>query len=170
MISFGFWKSETFIPFSISWTTSSNNSSNAGCEDGGWVVNSDGDVVRFNVSDSANCGGSCSVTQTGTATANITTGTDNINMQLNIDGMAELQDPNFERIRFFIDDVEIANATSAGGGLGCTSGPVVKNIIIPGPYLFLANTSYEFKISFTTGDALFHVDSFYEINLSFTKA
>ncbi len=163
--------SEIFIPFDIDWELTSNNSTNAGCLDGGWVVSNQNTKIRYNISDSSNCGGTCPITQQGTAIANINTGSSNILMNLQFEGKGELQAAgSFERIEFLLNTVLLARGSSAGGGLGCApAGPIVKQVIVPGPYLLEANTSYQFRINFTTGDALFHVGAFYEIDLSFTN-
>lgn len=169
MIPFSFWKGD-FVPFEINWTTTSNNSSDAGCVDGGWVITEENTRIRFNISDSLNCGGSCPITQTGTATATIDVGNSNVEMFLQFDGMGEAQDSGFENIEFYLDNVLLAKGTSTGGGLGCNNGvsvPITKTIVVAEPYLLNANTQYEFKIDFTTGDNLFHVNAYYEIKLSF---
>lgn len=171
MIPFSFWKSDfiPFIPFDLSWGATSNNSSNAGCLDGGWVISEENTKIRFNISDSSNCGGTCPITQTGTATATINVGSVDVQMNLDFTGLGEAQAAgSFERIEFRLNATLLARGSSAGGGLGCAPAiPIVKQIIVPGPYLLLANTTYQFNISFTTGDGLYHLGAFYEIKLSF---
>ena len=66
-------------------------------------------------------------------------------------------------------DVLLATATSAGGGLGCLMGPVVKTFEETPPYE-LAPGTYQLRVDFTTGDNLYHVGSYYEVQLGFTPA
>jgi len=66
-------------------------------------------------------------------------------------------------------DILLATATSAGGGLGCAMGPVVKTFETPPPYA-LAPGSYRLLVDFTTGDNLFHVGSYYQLEIDFTPA
>lgn len=61
----------------------------------------------------------------------------------------------------------LASATSAGGNQGCAMGPAVQTYFINPPYTLIKNKQYRLKISFTSGDSLFHVSSFYEANYTF---
>jgi hypothetical protein len=60
----------------------------------------------------------------------------------------------------------LASATSAGGGLGCAMGPVIKEYYVQPPYKLLKNISYKLKIEFNSGDGLYHVNSYYQANFS----
>ena len=62
----------------------------------------------------------------------------------------------------------LARATSQDLNLGCDMGPVIKEYIIPPPYLLNKNTNYQFRVEFDSGDGLYHVGSFYQIDLSFS--
>jgi hypothetical protein len=62
----------------------------------------------------------------------------------------------------------LARATSQDLDLGCAMGPVIKEYIIPPPYLLTKNTNYQFRVEFNSGDGRFHVGSFYQIDLSFS--
>lgn len=66
-------------------------------------------------------------------------------------------------------DIRMASATSAGGNLSCAMGPVVKTFDNLPPYNLPAG-SYQLRVDFTTGDNLYHVGSYYELNLTFTPA
>jgi hypothetical protein len=58
------------MAFNLSWNTTQSGLV-AGA--GGWVISDQGRTIRFNVQNSANCGGSNSGTQSGVATATIST-------------------------------------------------------------------------------------------------
>ena len=90
-------------------------------------------------------------------------------MTLSFNGIGELQDPGYEAISFTLDDDLVAEGEAAGGNLECAMGPIIPNIIIPGPYTLPKNTFHTFVIDFTTNDAQFHVGAYYQINLSFTE-
>ena len=107
--------------------------------------------------------------QAGAATATITVGPNDTLMGLDFEGIGELEDAGFEIMTFKLDGVAIASAESRNLSLGCTQfGPVAKTFNQPPPYLLLAGSVHVLEIFFTTGDALFHVGCFYQVNLSFT--
>jgi len=139
-----------------------------------WTISNNNRNIAYIVENSANCSSECGGVnpniQTGVATANIIVGTQDVYMSLDFDGVGELQAPNYELITFYLDDVLLADAHAAGGGLGCICGPVIKSYAINSPYLLLANTNYQFRINFTTNDELFHCGCFYEVRLDFTPA
>jgi hypothetical protein len=58
----------------------------------------------------------------------------------------------------------LASATSDGQGLGCAMGPAVQEYFINPPYSLLRNKQYKLRITFSSGDGLFHVGSFYQAN------
>jgi hypothetical protein len=147
------------------WATTVNNPCNAAP----WVISNQNLKIRYNVSDSQNCGGSCINTQSGTATATITVGALDVNMGLSFNGIGELEAPDFEKITFSLDGIQVADAHAAGGNLDCAMGPVVQTFATPPPYLLLAGTVHTFFIDFTTNDGLYHLGSFYEIDLTFTE-
>jgi hypothetical protein len=149
----------------LTWDTTVDNP----CDATPWVITNQNLTIRYNVTDSANCGGTCSAIQAGTATATITVGGLDVNMGLSFSGVGELQAPDFEKITFSLDGTQIANANAAGGNLGCQMGPVVQTFTVPPPYLLLAGTVHTLLINFTTNDGLFHVDSYYEVDLTFVE-
>ena len=158
----------TFAPlpvFNLLWTTSS--ASYPQCPGSGWVVTNNNQTIRFNISDSGNCGGTCDRIQSGSAEATITVGGTNVNMSLDFDGLVEQQDAGFENIIFKLNGTEIARATSRDLNLECTMGPVDKIFTTPSPYLLTAGSIYTLRIDFTTGDAAYHKDSFYQAELGF---
>lgn len=58
----------------------------------------------------------------------------------------------------------LASATSAGGGQGCAMGAAVQTFFINPPYSLVKNKQYKLRIAFDSGDALFHVNSYYQAN------
>lgn len=62
----------------------------------------------------------------------------------------------------------LASATSAGGNEECQMGLAVQTYYIPPPYRLLAGKTYTLRIDFSSGDALYHVGSFYQASFSTT--
>ena len=62
----------------LTWSTTINNPCNATP----WVITNQNLKIRYNVTDSINCGGTCGSIQSGTATATITVGASDVNMGL----------------------------------------------------------------------------------------
>jgi hypothetical protein len=149
----------------LSWVTTVNNP----CNPAPWKILNNNLTIRYDIENSDNCGGSCADTQAGTATATITVGASDVDMDLDFEGIGEFQAANFEKISFQLDGVEVARANAAGGGQGCVMGDVVKTFITPPPYRLNANTQYTLFIDFTTNDAMYHVDAWYAVDLSFTN-
>ena len=158
--------SEVIIPVTgLNWTTTVNNS----CNPTPWTISNSNLTIRYDVSDSIDCGGTCNVTQSGTATATITVGGTDVEMALDFEGIGEKVSPLYELIDFYLDGVRVANAHAPGGGTGCAMGPVVKDYDVPSPYFLAANSVHTLFIDFTTADNLWHQGAFYEVNLSFTE-
>ena len=88
-----------------------------------------------------------------------------VQLAYTLQGVGELQAINFENLDFFIDGGIVASSTSAGGGLGCMDGPVVVTTTQASPVA--VSGSIELKLEFTTTDALFHEESFYELSFNF---
>jgi len=152
--------------FGLGWETT--NTSFAQCPGSEWVITNNNQSIRYNISNSANCGGTCNQIQAGTATATITVGSSNVNMALDFDGLVEWQDAGFERMTFKLNGTQVARGESKSAGQLCVMGAVQKVFTTSPPYLLLANTTYTFLIEFTTGDALYHNNAFYQVNLGFT--
>jgi hypothetical protein len=163
-----------YIPVTgLTWSTTSNTTGVPSCQPSGWIISNQNLRIRYNISNSLNCGGTCNITQTGVAQATITVGGTNAYLGLDFTGIGELQQPDYEKIKFILNggtysNVELANAHAAGGGQGCNMGPVVKTYLVAPPYLLIAGTVYTFKIDFTTNDNLYQVGAYYEVNLKFT--
>ena len=60
-------KNSSTVPLTVTWSLSQTNTGSNG---GGWVVSNGGRTIRFNVENSANCGGPNGAQQFGTATRN----------------------------------------------------------------------------------------------------
>lgn len=162
-------KNDSIVPqpivFGLSWQTTVNNPCNATP----WEITNNNLNIRYNIEDSADCGGTCADIQSGTATATITVGTDDVLMGLDFNGIGEAQDAGFERIRFLLDGTLVASAQSNNFDLGCTEfRPVSKTFNTAPPYFLAAGSTHTLLIDFTTGDEYFHVGCFYEVKLSFT--
>ena len=163
--------------------TNSSNENNTGINgywdgtvdnaDFGWNVttqqateNSISQSLQFKVEDSENCGGSNANTQTGRAIANIEiTGTDVVTLEIDFSGVGEAQSAGYDLIEFNLNGVVIGNGEAPGGGLGCEAAPVIVNPAVPQS---LAPGPHTLIIDFTTNDALYHVNAYYEIALTLT--
>ena len=155
----------------LDWTTTLNNPCSATTTTygpAGWVISNNNQTIRYNIVNSQNCGGTCSSIQSGTAQATITVGGSNTWMYVDFAGIGELEDPDFELLSITLDGVLVADAHAAGGGLGCTMGPVVKTYYVVSPYQLNAGTTHTLDLNFTTADALYHIDCYYQIDLTFS--
>ena len=136
----------------------------------GWNVSAqvEGDdrlsqTLQFRVEDSQNCEGPNPNTQTGTATANIQIEGDRpVTLDIDFSGYGEAQSAGYDLIKFSLNGEVIGDGQAPGGGLGCESAPVTVNAaepqtLEPGPHTLV--------IEFTTNDAQYHVDAYYEIEL-----
>ena len=136
----------------------------------GWNVSAqvEGDdrlsqTLQFRVEDSQNCEGPNPNTQTGTAIANIQIeGDSSVTLDIDFSGYGEAQSAGYDLIKFSLNGEVIGDGQAPGGGLGCESAPVTVNAaepqtLEPGPHTLV--------IEFTTNDAQYHVDAYYEIEL-----
>jgi hypothetical protein len=146
----------------LNWITTVNNP----CSSTPWVVSNSNQTIRYNIVDSQDCGGTCASIQAGTATANITVGASPVWLGIDFEGIGELEEAEYELLSLSLDDVLIADAHAAGGNQGCAAGPVVKTYTVSPPYYLAANSNHKFFLNFTTADPRFHVNCYYEINLS----
>jgi hypothetical protein len=154
-------------PINISWATSQGGLET---DYGGWKVAQGGRNIRFQVEQSTNCGGYNSNTQFGSATATITTGDFAYDFIPTLSGLGEAEEPGYELMRLYLDEVQIISAHAAGGNLGCHLGvPVDITIDVPGPHRLEANSTYSFRLDFTTNDSLYNGDEMYYLcELDFT--
>lgn len=165
----GFWflGSET-----VSWTLTDYGLISG--QPGGWVLGSSGRRIRFNIQDSQNCGGINGNVQGGTATASINTKSYSYLFTPTLTGVGEAQDSGYENMELYLsggafNNTLLVSSTSAGGGLGCVTSPVVQTVVVPAPHLLQSATTYTFILSFTTSDPLYHLNSYYECDLSFVR-
>jgi hypothetical protein len=155
----------------LNWTTTKNTTVTTGCESAGWVITNNNLTIRFNVAPSLNCvSGGCNITQVANATATITVGAVDTYLNISWVGMGERQATSYDIMSFILDGVIVSSGRAPGGGLQCAGGdgPIVQTIIVPGPYFLPANTVHTLVLDFSTVDNLFHSNSYYEANLSFT--
>ena len=146
-------------PFSVTWSTTAFGVIGSG----GWIITNDGLSIRFAIEDSENCGGPNGIVQGGTASATIAV-SETFELQAIIDGISELQDSGFENMDVTLDGLPIVAATSTDSGLGCAMGPSIINFLVPQP-IVITPGNHVFEINFSTGDPLFHVGAYYELNL-----
>lgn len=151
-------------PFNINWHTTVNNP----CDATPWTISPSNLTVRYDVSDSLNCGGTCDSIQSGTAVATIQTGPTDLNLTITVTGLAELQIAGYERLPIIIDGIEVQTYMAAGGLLGCAMGAPTSVTYVPGPYTFLAGSAHTVEIDFSTLDANYHTGAYYEVTLNFT--
>lgn len=165
--------STPITPYTISWSTTTNTTGVSGCSSAGWTFTNSNYSIRYSLANSLNCsGGTCGIRQIATATATITTGGSSVRMFLNFTGNAERQDTGYEAIRFSLNGGSFSNqllasATSPGGKQQCSMGPVISVWEQRPPYILQSNTTYTFNISFDSNDQRFHVNAFYQVDLTF---
>lgn len=146
-----------------------------------WSLSEDGFRVRIDWENSANCGGSNSNRQIGTAVATIETDRDLL-MTVTWSGKGEIQDPSdsnpgtYEHMALLLDDEEIGMARSPGGGFGCTdldTGEHVRDVVSfpPSPQQVLVRTGTRvLRINADTVDGLYHIGAWYQFELTFEEA
>lgn len=148
----------------LDWTTSVDNP----CDINPWIITNNGRSLRYNITDSMNCGGTCDSIQSGEATAVIFVSS---KAKLNLDffGIVEWQNSGYESLKFYLNGVLIASADSREEHRGCGYfGPPISNYIIQPPYFLEPNVNYSLLVKFTTGDPFFHLGCYYQVDLSIT--
>ncbi|KAI3434458.1 hypothetical protein D9Q98_002535 [Chlorella vulgaris] len=147
----------------LTWVTTNGGNLNGNP----WVITQDGTTIRYNVEKSGNCGGANYNTQVGTATATITVGPVAALFSFELGGVGELELPDYDEMTLKFDGQQVGFAHAAGGNKGCVDGPVVFALQTTLPISMAANTVHTFELRFSTNDANFHVNSFYQLDLSF---
>ena len=169
----GFWFVNS--PFVLTWNTSQTGIEPS-CGAGGWYVTNQGLLIRYVIQDSQNCGGCNPNTQTGSATATISTGASSYYFSYNLSGVAEYQNAAYELMDLYLNEVgspittKLVTATAIEGGLGCNYyGPADQIVHVQPPVVLAANKSYNFILNFTTNDPLYHLNCYYECSLNFQR-
>lgn len=122
--------------------------------------------LQFKVENSANCfeSGGNPNTQEGTATANINiTGSNAVTLDIDFSGVGEAQSAGYDLIEFSLNGEVIGDGQAPGGGLGCQADSVAVN---PAAQQILNPGSHTLVIDFTTNDGQYHVNAYYEIELT----
>ena len=122
--------------------------------------------LQFKVENSANCveSGGNPNTQEGTATANINiTGSNAVTLDIDFSGVGEAQSAGYDLIEFSLNGEVIGDGQAPGGGLGCQADSVSVN---PAAQQILNPGSHTLVIDFTTNDGQYHVNAYYEIELT----
>jgi len=122
--------------------------------------------LQFKVENSANCveSGGNPNTQEGTATANINiTGSNAVTLDIDFSGVGEAQSAGYDLIEFSLNGEVIGDGQAPGGGLGCQADSVAVN---PAAQKILNPGSHTLVIDFTTNDGQYHVNAYYEIELT----
>ena len=158
-------KNTSTIPLAVSWSLSQTNTGSNG---GGWSVTNGGRTIQFTVENSANCGGPNGSQQYGTATATILGGTSGYRFVPSMVGFGERQDTGFDQMSLYFNGTFLVQGDAPGGKLGCvTAGPVVQTpSSIPFQTIAPGSTN-TFTCYFDTVDSLYHVNSYYVLQLAF---
>jgi hypothetical protein len=159
------------VPINVAWATTQTG---LVTNYGGWKIAQSGRSIRFQIEQSLNCGGYNGNTQFGSAIATITTGDFPYDFTPILSGLGEAQASNYELMKLYLNGVQIISAHAAGGNLGCHAGiPVVVTANVPGPHRLEANSTYTFRLDFTTNDPLYNGDDMYylcELNFTYASA
>jgi len=133
-----------------------------------WSISNDNTRVKFTVERSADCGGVNNNQQLGSATATITVGATAISFDFTLSGIGEGRDAGFDRMDLVFDGVAVGQAASAGGDLGCVDIPVIFTRSGTWPKTLAPGSVHTFEARFDTEDELFHVTSYYQLDVLFT--
>ena len=172
----GFW----FIrnPFTITWDLQQTGIEPS-CNDGigGWYVTNNNLTIRYIIQNDAFCGGCNPNIQSGVATATISVPlNENYFMGYNLTGIGEFQDTGYEQMNLYLNGGNYVNellvvGTSQDLDRGCDEfGPVIQNVLVPSPVLLTGGNNYTFILNFSTNDAFYHTNCYYECSLSFSRA
>jgi hypothetical protein len=135
---------------------------NNSCNPNPWTVSRDQRRIRYDFVDSANCGGTCSSTQSGSAELFIPASSGLRSLNISFSGRGERESTGFERFAATLNGETILDASSPGGGLQCQMGPLLTSYPLGQSVSLLPNIDYVLFISSTTGDSLFHVGAFHD--------
>jgi len=133
----------------------------------GWTINQDGTQIRYDIEDSANCGGTNSSVQSGTATGVINVGPAGTLMTMTLSGQVEHQDASYDVMQVSVDGTLRIRANGVEGTGGCTMGNPSfdpSNVV----QLQLSPGSHQIDLTFTTVDPEYHQNAFYLLALTFS--
>jgi hypothetical protein len=133
----------------ISWSTS---------QTGGASWNTSSNSVQINFQDSANCGGSNSSVQSGTA---IGTVCGPANLSFNFLGHVETQNSGFETISVKVDGNEIYAGTSPNNNGGCT-----MTFVSGTAQISLGAGTHTITVDSSTVDGQYHVGAFWNVGVT----
>jgi hypothetical protein len=133
----------------------------------GWTTKDNGKSLRFDIEDSADCGGSNGMVQTGMATATVKV-SEPCNVYVNVMGNVEQVASGYETLYVFLNGELIASAQSLGQDLHCIMGPPLVTHDVAQPYFLSPNVEHTFTVNFTTVDHTYHEGAYYELALAFT--
>jgi hypothetical protein len=135
---------------------------------GGWSITNSGRTIQFTVENSANCGGPNPNQQSGYARAVITGGSSGYRFVPSMVGFGERHDTGFDQMTLYFNGSFVVQGDAPGGKQGCvTAGPVVQTpSSIPFQTIAPGSTN-TFECYFDTVDSLYHVNSYYILQLAF---
>jgi hypothetical protein len=153
------------------WTLVTNNP----CSANPWIVSDGGKTIRYNFADSANCGGSCSAIQQGSASAIIAPSSLTRTLVFNIVGLVEHENSAFDFAFLDIDDgaggeTRLISSESRELAKGCAMGEPDVTYESGQTFELLPDTSYTLIFSVDTFDGQYHKSAFYELELDITEA
>ena len=146
----------------IPWTASASGL----IADGGWTLSNNSTTLRFDVEDSATCGGTNGNVQTGNATATIILSHD-AELTVYLRGMGESLTDNVERMTVSVDGMVVADAANVAATTvtACDAMPAVQSVRTS--TVLTAHTPYSLEVFFTTTTAEFHQGVFFEARFKF---
>lgn len=152
----------------VTWTTLTTTGLIVG-PPGGWYVTNNTRTIEYVIQNSVECGGTNSNTQTGVATAVITTKY-RVPFSPVLTGQVEGGGgTTFDRIDLNINgNLVIRGRSGPGVTSNCIMVPGVVLYAVPGPYILPANSTTTFSLNFTTQDGLYHNNAFWKCQLNFS--
>ena len=83
-------------------------------------------------------------------------------------GFGEQEDPGYDAMYLYFNGSQLVYAHAPGGNLGCANSAAVVQSPPTIPFQNLApNSTNTFTASFSTVDGLYHINSYYQLNLAF---
>lgn len=158
----------SYTPFNLTWSVAGN-----ACIQNPWVISNSGYSIRVNIADSENCGGNCSIQQAASAQTLFNTGNDILDLYISGSGIVEQHTLGYDGLNVSVVagtfNKRVLRLDSPGGGLQCIMGPARETYLVNSPYRIPANTNCNIILEMNTGDNLFHVGAYFNININFIK-